>query len=106
VLEVLFYLDFFFSFYYFCSFKIQDTVTISFNMAVSGIISRFKPRAVQEEGSEPSMPSGSASFVEKNGHIYDDSPVKYLTWRSFVLGVLASMGGFIFGYSTGGFLGY
>lgn len=70
-------------------------------MAVSGIISRFKPRAVQNEVSETTTPSGSASFVEKDTGAYDDSPVKYLTWRSFVLGILASMGGFIFGYSTG-----
>jgi SP family sugar:H+ symporter-like MFS transporter len=39
--------------------------------------------------------------VEKDEGIIDDSPVKYLTWRSFILGLCVSMGGFIFGYSTG-----
>lgn len=36
----------------------------------------------------------------------DDSPVKYLTWRSFMLGIVVSMGGFIFGYSTGQISGF
>lgn len=32
---------------------------------------------------------------------YDDSPVKFLSLRSFAMGILVSMGGFIFGYDTG-----
>lgn len=36
----------------------------------------------------------------------DDSPVTYLTWRSFILGIVVSMGGFIFGYSTGQIAGF
>ncbi len=31
----------------------------------------------------------------------DDSPVKFLSMRSLAMGVLVSMGGFIFGYDTG-----
>jgi SP family sugar:H+ symporter-like MFS transporter len=42
--------------------------------------------------------------VEKDEGIIDDSPVQYLTWRSFILGLCVSMGGFIFGYSTGKFV--
>lgn len=38
---------------------------------------------------------------EKEGGEYDDSPVKFLTGRSLAMGVLVSMGGFIFGYDTG-----
>ncbi|KAI9712227.1 MAG: hypothetical protein M1812_006962 [Candelaria pacifica] len=37
---------------------------------------------------------------------YDDSPVQFLTWRSVVLGLLVSMGGFIFGYDTGQISGF
>ena len=40
---------------------------------------------------------------EKEAGLYDDSPVKFLTVRSFLMGVLVSMGGFIFGYDTGQF---
>jgi SP family sugar:H+ symporter-like MFS transporter len=76
-------------------------------MAVSQILNKFKPKAEQNEQAEhteTSYPSattsGTASLAEKNAR-YDDSKVPYLTWRSFILGVLASMGGFIFGYSTG-----
>ena len=32
---------------------------------------------------------------------YDDQPVKFLTGWSLSMGVLVSMGGFIFGYDTG-----
>lgn len=78
-------------------------------MTVSGILNKIKGKADQPEQPEhaentvPSVPtSGSASLAEKNAH-FDDSKVPYLTWRSCILGVLASMGGFIFGYSTGTF---
>lgn len=38
---------------------------------------------------------------DKEAGVYDDSPVKFLSMRSFAMGVLVSMGGFIFGYDTG-----
>lgn len=38
---------------------------------------------------------------EKEASVYDDSPVKFLSMRSLAMGVLVSMGGFIFGYDTG-----
>jgi SP family sugar:H+ symporter-like MFS transporter len=74
-------------------------------MTVSQFLNKFKPRAEQTEhehteDSPAFSPSDSPSLKE-NGQQYDDSPVAYLTWRSFILGILASMGGFIFGYSTG-----
>lgn len=76
---------------------------------MSSIINKLKPKAEhndqnQTEHAETSNPSattsGTASLAEKSA-AYDDSKVPYLTWRSLILGVLASMGGFIFGYSTG-----
>lgn len=30
-----------------------------------------------------------------------DTPIPWITWRSFIMGVFVSMGGFIFGYDTG-----
>ena len=41
----------------------------------------------------------------KEAGVYDDSPVKFLSMRSLAMGVLVSMGGFIFGYDTGTSLG-
>ena len=38
---------------------------------------------------------------DKEADTYDDSPVKFLSMRSFAMGILVSMGGFIFGYDTG-----
>jgi len=38
---------------------------------------------------------------DKEAGAYDDSPVKFLTVRSIMMGILVSMGGFIFGYDTG-----
>lgn len=76
-------------------------------MPVSQLLNKFKPKAEQvaeqtehTEHSSPATPAGSASLAEKNTR-YDDSKVPYLTWRSLVMGIVASMGGFIFGYSTG-----
>lgn len=38
-------------------------------------------------------------FSSQDG--YDTSPLPRLTWASVFMGVLVSMGGFIFGYDTG-----
>ncbi|KAL9131835.1 MAG: hypothetical protein Q9175_006670 [Cornicularia normoerica] len=59
------------------------------------------------------LPEGNAnagiqisSDREKEAGVYDDSPVKFLSMRSFAMGVLVSMGGFIFGYDTGQISGF
>ncbi|KAG2413586.1 hypothetical protein HFD88_002775 [Aspergillus terreus] len=75
-------------------------------MGVSNLMSRFKPRAEQQEHSESATPARSESHLEKDHQMLDDSPVTYLTWRSFILGIVVSMGGFIFGYSTGQIAGF
>ncbi|KAL4870027.1 hypothetical protein BDV12DRAFT_166908 [Aspergillus spectabilis] len=75
-------------------------------MGVANIKGLFKPRAEQQEHSQGTTPSRSDSRAEKDNGIIDDSPVKYLTWRSFTLGIVVSMGGFIFGYSTGQISGF
>ncbi|KAL4916940.1 general substrate transporter [Aspergillus aurantiobrunneus] len=75
-------------------------------MGVANIKGLFKAKAEQQEHSQATTPSRSDSIAEKDNGIIDDSPVKYLTWRSFILGIVVSMGGFIFGYSTGQISGF
>lgn len=48
---------------------------------------------------------GQAQDVEKTRE-FDDSKVPFLTARTFVMAVLAAMGGFIFGYDTGQISGF
>jgi hypothetical protein len=72
-----------------------------FIMGVGNLMARFKPGSESQFSSQAPTPARADSTVEKNEGIIDDSPVKYLTWRSFILGLCVSMGGFIFGYSTG-----
>ncbi|PKY01434.1 monosaccharide transporter [Aspergillus campestris IBT 28561] len=75
-------------------------------MGVSSLISRIKPQVEQKELSKASTPARSESNAERDHVLLDDSPVQYLTWRSFILGIVVSMGGFIFGYSTGQISGF
>lgn len=42
-----------------------------------------------------------ATDPENEAGSLDDTPLKFLTVRSFLMGILVSMGGFIFGYDTG-----
>lgn len=72
-------------------------------MGFGNIMSKIKPSVAEESqfSSQAATPSRSDSTAEKNDTMLDNSPVKYLTWRSFILGMCVSMGGFIFGYSTG-----
>lgn len=67
-----------------------------------GLLSRFKPN------NPNNLPAGNAPGdaiaspdPEKFSGAYDDTPVKFLTVRSMAMGILVSMGGFIFGYDTG-----
>lgn len=69
-------------------------------MGVGKIFTRAKASPDSPFSSQAPTPARADSAIEKNA-IVDDSPVKYLTWRSFILGLCVSMGGFIFGYSTG-----
>ncbi|KAI9045823.1 sugar porter family MFS transporter [Aspergillus affinis] len=75
-------------------------------MGVSDMMGRLKPQAAEQEHSDAPTPARTDSTIEKDNITIDDSPVKYLTWRSFMLGIVVSMGGFIFGYSTGQISGF
>jgi SP family sugar:H+ symporter-like MFS transporter len=48
----------------------------------------------------------STNEHEKGPSDLVDTPVPFLTWRSFVMGILVSMGGFLFGYDTGQISGF
>ena len=64
------------------------------------------PRSSHAE--KVNLPEGNANAEvqvppdrEKEAGVYDDTPVRFLSPRSLAMGVLVSMGGFIFGYDTG-----
>ena len=65
-----------------------------------GLLSRSSKRTESVEGNG-TAPQPFPADPEKDAGTYDDSPVKFLTTRSLMMGVLVSMGGFIFGYDTG-----
>jgi SP family sugar:H+ symporter-like MFS transporter len=72
-------------------------------MGISSFMDRVKPAKSESQFSSQAVTPSRAdsTSIEKDNLTLDDSPVKYLTWRSFILGLCVSMGGFIFGYSTG-----
>jgi SP family sugar:H+ symporter-like MFS transporter len=72
-------------------------------MGVSTFLGKNKPGKAESQFSFQAATHSRAdsTTAEKDNFTLDDSPVKYLTWRSFILGLCVSMGGFIFGYSTG-----
>ncbi|RAL15580.1 sugar porter family MFS transporter [Aspergillus homomorphus CBS 101889] len=53
------------------------------------------------EGTLPTAPIQGAKEEE-----LVDTPIPLLTWRSFLMGVFVSMGGFLFGYDTGQISGF
>ncbi|CAL5869739.1 uncharacterized protein PFLUO_LOCUS3969 [Penicillium psychrofluorescens] len=75
-------------------------------MGIGGMFSRSKAVESSPFSSQAPTPPRADSVLEKDEITIDDSPVKYLTWRSFILGLCVSMGGFIFGYSTGQISGF
>ena len=68
---------------------------------VGGIFGKLRSEAGKVEKNETPLPARLESRLEKNGSDIDDSPVPLVTWRTVLLATIASMGGFIFGYSTG-----
>ena len=50
--------------------------------------------------------SGVSTDARKSLADLDYSPLRRVTWASFLMGILISMGGFIFGYDTGQISGF
>lgn len=67
----------------------------------------FKKRP-QDLYADPQAPGGSISTDghEKGPGNEVDTSIPLLTWRSFIMGILVSMGGFLFGYDTGQISGF
>lgn len=64
------------------------------------------PNPIRDWRRKSSVEQTSQNVGEHAG--YDSTPLPRLTWKSFWMGMLVSMGGFVFGYDTGqisGFLG-
>ncbi|KAL2841886.1 general substrate transporter [Aspergillus pseudoustus] len=56
-------------------------------------------------------PNADSLFQDQNAHTSGeenlvDTPIPLLTWRSFIMGIFVSMGGFTFGYDTGQISGF
>jgi SP family sugar:H+ symporter-like MFS transporter len=56
--------------------------------------------------SELPRESVSTNDHEKGPGNFVDTPIPLLTWRSLVMGLFVSMGGFLFGYDTGQISGF
>lgn len=67
----------------------------------------FQKRAEDIYG-DTSLPRESVSTAEREKAAHDvvDTPIPLLTWRSLLMGVFVSMGGFLFGYDTGQISGF
>jgi SP family sugar:H+ symporter-like MFS transporter len=57
-------------------------------------------------GSDFPRESVSTNEREKGRGDFVDTPIPLLTWRSLVMGLFVSMGGFLFGYDTGQISGF
>ncbi|KAK2777821.1 hexose transporter hxt1 [Emmonsiellopsis sp. PD_33] len=58
-------------------------------------LGRFQPSSALERR------ESRTEEAKERGDGLIDTPIHRLTWRSFIMGVFVSMGGFIFGYDTG-----
>lgn len=62
----------------------------------------------QDLYADDEVPRESVSTVEREKGQGDivDTPIPLLTWRSSIMGIFVSMGGFLFGYDTGQISGF
>ena len=60
----------------------------------------------QYTDNEPPRESVSTVDREKGSANLVDTPIPLLTWRSSIMGIFVSMGGFLFGYDTGQISGF
>lgn len=63
------------------------------------------PDAYYQDDNVASDTHSQAAIAGDDGQLVD-THIPLLTWRSFVMGVFVSMGGFLFGYDTGQISGF
>lgn len=63
-----------------------------------GLMSKLRPNVGQHFQDQQAIRHNSEDLV--------DTPIAVVTWRSFVMGIFVSMGGFTFGYDTGQISGF
>lgn len=63
----------------------------------------FKSKAPPSKEAAGDPPASAATEVERASYPAGmvTTPIPRLTWRSAVMGIFVSMGGFLFGYDTG-----
>lgn len=72
-------------------------ITMQFNFRGRDLWNKVKPKFE----SYGDVDATTESALEKEVGTLDRSKVPFITWRVILLVVVASMGGFIFGYHTG-----
>jgi SP family sugar:H+ symporter-like MFS transporter len=66
------------------------------------MLNRFRASRRPRQASEDTHVESTHRDLEKEaGKPLDDSPVKWMTLRVFIMAIIVSIGGFIFGYDTG-----
>ncbi|PYH43342.1 sugar porter family MFS transporter [Aspergillus saccharolyticus JOP 1030-1] len=77
------------------------------------VFSKFRRPGARPDTYPADDPQASADRTHSTAPIQEakeedlvDTPIPLLTWRSFLMGVFVSMGGFLFGYDTGQISGF
>lgn len=65
-----------------------------------------RPQDLYAESDVPRESVSTSGPGEKGPGDFVDTPIPLLTWRSAIMGVFVSMGGFLFGYDTGQISGF
>lgn len=72
------------------------------------MLKRLLQKRPEDLYADSELPRGSLSTTEHEKGPGDvvNTPIPLLTWRSLVMGLFVSMGGFLFGYDTGQISGF
>ncbi|KAJ5167075.1 uncharacterized protein N7482_005856 [Penicillium canariense] len=75
-------------------------------MGLKSFFQKFQKRPEEIYGDTALRESVSTADHEKGPSDMVDTPIPLLTWRSAIMGLFVSMGGFLFGYDTGQISGF